>query len=272
MHPPEAPLPPAQPYDPELIGTWEYPESATFAIRKYQFDISSTAVRHNTLVSLPTGLGKTLIAAVVMHNFRRWFPTGRAVFVAPTKPLVHQQVHAVRRVLRVPLSEVVELTGSVSKEERYELWRGARLLFMTPQVLLNDLESGTCPGEQIVCLVIDEAHKAVGQAAARQAVDALFRRSGAFRVLGLSATPGQSEQTIQQVLCNLRASRIEARDESSIDVVGWCGRPRPPHPRRSDHRNQIPPIRTPLLPRTRMQPGPSCTRAPTPAAPQLACD
>lgn len=33
------------------------------------------ACRHNTLVCLPTGLGKTLIAAVVMYNHYRWFPT-----------------------------------------------------------------------------------------------------------------------------------------------------------------------------------------------------
>jgi ERCC4-related helicase len=31
----------------------------------------------NTLVWLPTGLGKTLIAAVVMYNFHRWYPTGK---------------------------------------------------------------------------------------------------------------------------------------------------------------------------------------------------
>jgi Fanconi anemia group M protein len=33
-----------------------------------------TALLTNALVCLPTGLGKTLIAAVVMHNFARWFP------------------------------------------------------------------------------------------------------------------------------------------------------------------------------------------------------
>jgi ERCC4-related helicase len=48
----------------------------------------------NTLVSLPTGLGKTLIAAVVMYNYYRWFPTGKVVFCAPTRPLVSQQIHA----------------------------------------------------------------------------------------------------------------------------------------------------------------------------------
>ena len=40
----------------------------------YQLDIIRTCLLCNTLVCLPTGLGKTLIAAVVMHNFTRWFP------------------------------------------------------------------------------------------------------------------------------------------------------------------------------------------------------
>lgn len=68
-----------------------------------------------------------------------------------------------------------------------------------PQTLLNDLENGTCPGDEVVCLVVDEAHKAVGNAACRQVVDVLFRKSGGFRILGLSATPGQTSQQIQQV-------------------------------------------------------------------------
>jgi len=42
--------------------------------RAYQVDIINTALLQNTLVCLPTGLGKTLIAAVIMHNFTRWFP------------------------------------------------------------------------------------------------------------------------------------------------------------------------------------------------------
>lgn len=46
--------------------------------RAYQLDIIRTALFNNTLVCLPTGLGKTLIAAVVMHNFTRWFPEVRS--------------------------------------------------------------------------------------------------------------------------------------------------------------------------------------------------
>ena len=52
--------------------TWVYP--ASIAERAYQVAIVEQALLHNTLVCLPTGLGKTFIAAVVMYNFFRWFP------------------------------------------------------------------------------------------------------------------------------------------------------------------------------------------------------
>lgn len=41
------------------------------AVREYQYRMARTALLANTLVCLPTGLGKTLIAAVVMFNFHR---------------------------------------------------------------------------------------------------------------------------------------------------------------------------------------------------------
>jgi len=48
--------------------------------REYQVAIAKTALFSNTLVALPTGLGKTLIAAVVMYNYFRWFPEGDFLF------------------------------------------------------------------------------------------------------------------------------------------------------------------------------------------------
>lgn len=78
--------------DQEAIKTYIYP--INYPLRDYQFSISRTALFRNTLVCLPTGLGKTFIAAVVMFNFYRWFPDGKVVFLAPTKPLVAQQIDA----------------------------------------------------------------------------------------------------------------------------------------------------------------------------------
>lgn len=58
--------------DEEAIKTWVYP--INYSIRDYQFNIAQSALFSNTLVCLPTGLGKTFIAAVVIYNYLRWFP------------------------------------------------------------------------------------------------------------------------------------------------------------------------------------------------------
>ena len=83
-------LPSIEGFDEEKGKTWQYP--IDFPLRDYQFSIVRRCLFTNTLVCLPTGLGKTFIAAVVMLNFYRWYPDGKIVFMAPTKPLVNQQV------------------------------------------------------------------------------------------------------------------------------------------------------------------------------------
>lgn len=46
--------------------------------------------------------------------------------------------------------------------ERKKTWKTKRVFFLTPQVLSNDLSRQACPAEDIKCLVVDEAHKALG--------------------------------------------------------------------------------------------------------------
>lgn len=53
-------------------------------------------------------------------------------------------------------------TGSTAVCTRKEVWSKKRVLFLTPQVMVNDLSRGTCPAAEVKCLVIDEAHKALG--------------------------------------------------------------------------------------------------------------
>ncbi|URD88703.1 HELICc [Musa troglodytarum] len=66
---------PAVDIDLEAAKTWIYPVNVP--LRDYQFSITRTSLFSNTLVALPTGLGKTLIAAVVMYNYYRWFPEAK---------------------------------------------------------------------------------------------------------------------------------------------------------------------------------------------------
>lgn len=63
-------------------------------------------------MSLPTGLGKTFIAAVIMYNFYRWYPVGKIIFTAPTKPLVAQQINACYDIVAIPPADTVEMTGN----------------------------------------------------------------------------------------------------------------------------------------------------------------
>lgn len=79
------------PIDSSTVRSWVYP--ANMAHRDYQYAISRKALFNNTLVCLPTGLGKTFIAAVVMSNFYRWYPRGKIVFMGPSRPLVAQQTN-----------------------------------------------------------------------------------------------------------------------------------------------------------------------------------
>ena len=100
------PIPETQPrenlpgFDLEAGRTWIYPTN--YPVRQYQFNIVKSCLFDNTLVSLPTGLGKTFIAAVVMYNFFRWYPQAKIVFMAPTKPLVAQQIEACYKIMGVP--------------------------------------------------------------------------------------------------------------------------------------------------------------------------
>lgn len=90
-------------------NVWIYPTN--YPIRDYQFKIVEKALFMNTLVTLPTGLGKTFIAAVLMYNYYRWYPQGKVIFMAPTKPLVAQQIEACYNIMGIPESDTAQMTG-----------------------------------------------------------------------------------------------------------------------------------------------------------------
>lgn len=92
---------------------WIYPTN--YPVRDYQFNIVQHALFHNTIVALPTGLGKTFIGAVVMYNYYCWYPQGKIVFMAPTKPLVTQQIEACYNIMGIPQRDTAEMTGKNPK-------------------------------------------------------------------------------------------------------------------------------------------------------------
>lgn len=174
-------------------------------------------------VVLPTGLGKTFIAAVVMYNIFRWYPKGKIIFMAPTRPLVAQQIDACYQITGIPKEETAELTGKQVKKKRAIEWKTKRVFYATPQVVWSDLNDPDIdfPINDVKLLVIDEAHKAKGKYAYVEVVQSMAARNKAFRVLALSATPGREIKDVIEVVQNLFISHIEVRWENSIDVMPY---------------------------------------------------
>ena len=220
----KAPEPPTHhALDLEALKTWVYPTNLG-AIRDYQFSIVKNGLFNNLLVALPTGLGKTFIAATIMLNFFRWTKDAQVVFVAPTKPLVAQQVEACFNIVGIPRSATTMLTGEQVPALRAEEWEDKRVFFMTPQTLANDLATGIADPKKIVLLVVDEAHRATGNYAYVTVVQFIRRFNRSFRVLALTATPGASVEAVQEVVNGLEISKVEIRTEESIDIQQFVHR------------------------------------------------
>lgn len=203
------------------LQTYIYPTN--FEVRDYQYNIVRKAFYDNLLVALPTGLGKTFIASTVMLNFLRWFPSSKIIFMAPTKPLVAQQIKACCSITGISSSKVAILLDKARKN-REEIWNSRQVFFTTPQVVENDLAFGVVNPKSIVLLVIDEAHRARGNYSYNNVVNFLRRFNDSFRTLALTATPAADVEGVQAVIDNLKISKIEVRTEQSIDIIKYMKR------------------------------------------------
>lgn len=48
-----------------------------------------------------------------MYNFYRWYPMGKIVFMAPTRPLVAQQIEACYSIMGFSRDVTIEMTGKL---------------------------------------------------------------------------------------------------------------------------------------------------------------
>ena len=183
--------------------------------------MAENALRGNTLVSIPTGLGKSLIAALVAARRLDQYPEKHVVVLAPTRPLVEQHYNTFKRLLRLDPREFSCITGQMSPDDRNQAW-AKRLIVSTPQVFVNDLISGKINLATISLLVFDEAHRAVGDYAYTY-IGERYAKVMHGLVLGLTASPGSSKEAIQGVCNNLNIKHVEARTISDQDVKPFVG-------------------------------------------------
>lgn len=187
--------------------------------RLYQETIIASASRKNSLVVLPTGIGKTMIAIGVAAMRLQAFQNSRVLVLAPTKPLVDQHRKSFEKVLIA--SGFLSITGAHTPEERRNLWTSAPVIFATPQVVQNDIITGAIDLNNFSLVVFDEAHRTSGDYAYTFIARKYKERAKNPLILGLTASPGGNAEKIGSICGNLFIENVEIRTESDRDVADY---------------------------------------------------
>lgn len=210
-------------------------KSGKIRARNYQLSISHKALTGNTLVVLPTGLGKTVIALLVAAE-RLWKNEGVCVIMAPTKPLVEQHYQFFKDCLNIERDLLALWTGETPVKER--VFTKYRIVFATPQLFRNEILKGNIPLDKVVLMVFDEAHRAKGNYAYITIAKRYFSECPSPLILGLTASPGSNKEDVEALMRNLFIKNLEFRTRSDGDVA--------PYVRRIDY-NLVPIPLSPLV-------------------------
>ncbi|WP_406655651.1 DEAD/DEAH box helicase [Methanolobus sp. ZRKC2] len=188
--------------------------------RLYQLDLAGKALAASTLVVLPTGLGKTIVSLLVIAS-RLEKAGGKVLVLSPTKPLVEQHASFFRKVLSIPEEEVLTFTGSISPSQREELWKSGKVIVSTPQVIENDILTKRIHLDDVTHITFDEAHRATGNYAYTYIAEKYFETARDALCLGITASPGSSDERIAEVCQALHIESVAVKTESDKDVASY---------------------------------------------------
>lgn len=186
--------------------------------RDYQEKILETCVEKNTLVVLPTGIGKTLIALMLTIERMHKFPTEKVLFLAPTRPLAEQHINYFKKHLPELFAEMSLFTGKINATDRKKIWQNTDIIFSTPQCIGNDLKNGLYDLSEVSLLIEDEAHRCVKNYTYTYVALKYNEQANNKRILGLTASPGTDRKTIKQICDHLNIEEVEIRTRDSEDV------------------------------------------------------
>lgn len=187
----------------------------TLEERAYQTNIAKHALSGNTLVVLPTGMGKTAVALLVAAER---ILTGKILMLAPTKPLVEQHLRYFSKNLLIDSEEIIMFTGTTPPAKRVDLWKKARFCISTPEVIKNDLIAERYNLRDVSLLIVDECHRTVGNYAYVFIAERYNAEASDPLLLGMTASPGSDPEQVAEICQHLSISVVESRVESDPDV------------------------------------------------------
>ncbi len=169
--------------------------------RQYQNNIIKKCKGRNSLIVLPTGLGKTIIGVLLIGKTLEKYPESKIIILAPTRPLVSQHKASCEEFLNINSDSIISFTGKISPEKRIFHFKNSKIIVSTPQVIKNDIERGRYDLKHVSLIIFDEAHRTRGNYAYCFISTEYINTCQDPLILGLTASPGKSYLRIQQ-LCN----------------------------------------------------------------------
>ncbi|MEM3112894.1 MAG: DEAD/DEAH box helicase family protein [Candidatus Pacearchaeota archaeon] len=186
--------------------------------REYQKKIFEEIKDKNSLVILPTGVGKTLIALMLSIDRMQKFPAEKILFLAPTRPLAQQHLNYFKKHLPDLFGQMELFTGKIRAEKRKKIWERSDIIFSTPQCIANDLKNQLYSLNNVSLLIEDEVHRCVKNYSYTYVAKKYLESHSNKRVLGLTASPGTDKKSIEVICKNLSIEAVEVRTRDSDDV------------------------------------------------------
>ena len=187
--------------------------------RHYQSNIINKCKNRNSLIVLPTGLGKTIIGILQVANcLKKYELRGKVIILAPTRPLVAQHKLSCEKFLEINPNAIALLTGHITPKNRVVLFNKSKVIISTPQVIKNDLLRGRYDLDHVSLIIFDEAHRTKGNYAYNFISKEYINSCTDPLILGLTASPGKDYNHIQKISDNLYIENIVFKTVEDYDV------------------------------------------------------
>ncbi len=192
-----------------------------FVPRQYQLNILNVCKNKNTLVCIPTGLGKTKIAILLAVEQLNKHKDTKVLILTPTRPLANQIFNEFKDCINIEGDKINLMTGALNPNKRSAVYESSQIIIATPQTIQEDIENNRIGLENFSLLTIDEAHRSREKFANTVVAKNYVEKSKYGKILALTASPGSTRAKIDEIFKNLNIEAVEIRTEQDEDVLQY---------------------------------------------------
>lgn len=180
------------------------PPSVRSTVRNYQAEMYFQCLFQNSLIALPTGMGKTLIAILLMKKMLELNPQKLIAFVVTKIPLAFQQCQYIEQETGIPCQVLCSETKNDDTLQKLRS-KEIKIHCFTDGMLFALIETSVVSPEDFSMVVFDEIHHGAAENHKFCKISkSLLKSKYEVKILGLTATPSH----LEEILANFRITSI----------------------------------------------------------------